>query len=361
MNLRQIAKPFKYLCSDDFKFLRSKFWWKVASKTPGISSILRRRQRPSNNHLGRDVFGIHFTTPVGLAAGYDRDGELIDIMGDAGFGFVEVGSITPHAQQNTISPSLFFLPADNAILHHAQTQSEGVEAVIRNIKRHKSRTIVGCNILKSVLTPAEEAHKDYLRLFRSLYQWADYFTVNLCDNSSDKSYIPVDREQVLRILTPLFEFRRGQNNYIPILVKISIDLTDEQIDTICDIMIDTPLDGIVACGGTTGRHGLEGSSQIMHKLGRTPGIITGDPLRERALNVVRRINQRACGHYPIIGCGGIACTEDVVDMLEAGASLVQIGTSFIYDGAKTIKQINQGLEQHFTLIEQARQRTATHE
>lgn len=359
MNFKSIIKPFKYIGSDDFKLHRSQFWWRVAGKIPGFKFLLRKMYIPPKNHLERDVFGIHFSSPIGLAAGYDSNGKLIDTMGDIGFGFVEVGSITPHAQLNTTHPALFRLKEDKALLYRAETESEGVEQVIQNLKKRHSKTVVGCNILKSILTPADEAPQDYLRLFRSLYQWADYFTVNLCDNTSAHQYTPSDKEEILRILNPLFDFRRGQNNYIPILIKISPDLSDEQIDLMCDIMLDTPLDGIVACGGTSGRYNIEASAQQMHKLGRTPGIICGEPIRERALEVVQRIYRRSRGSYPIIGCGGISTAEDAYKMMRAGASLVQIGTEFIYNGASAIKQINQELERQFLLIEQAKQRTAS--
>ena len=192
-------------------------------------------------------------------------------------------------------------------------------------------------------------------MFRSLYQWADYFTINLCDNTTAHPYIPTEREEILRILNPLFEFRRGQNNYIPILMKISPDLSDEQIDLMCDIMIETPLDGIVACGGSITRQNIEASATQLHKLGRSAGIISGAPLRERALEVVRRIYRRSQGYYPIIGCGGISTAEDVHNMLEAGASLVQIGSEFLYGKASSLRVMTQELEHQFQLLNEADQ------
>ena len=148
----------------------------------------------------------------------------------------------------------------------------------------------------------------------------------------------------MAILTPLFEFRRGQNQYRPILLKISPDMTDEQIDMMADIMLDTPLDGIVATGGTTGRYGLDNSTKLMHELGRTEGTLSGKPLKNRAIEVVKRIYDRSKGTYPIIGCGGISTAEDAKAMLDAGATLVQICTEFIYSGGKAIRRINLGLD-----------------
>ena len=295
---------------------------------------------------------MKFSSRIGLAAGYDRNGTMIDAMEATGFGFVEIGSITPHPQRNDSRHSLYKLEGDRALLHYSEIESAGVEQVIRNIKRHSSRVIVGCNIAKGATTARENAAIDYLRLFRPLYQYADYFTVNICCNTAEATYVPRDRDEIMAILTPLFEFRRGQNQYRPILLKISPDLTDEEIDTMTDIMLDTPLDGIVACGGTTGRYGLDNSKTTMHALGRIPGALCGKPLKERSLEVVRRIHERAKGTYPIIGCGGISTPDDALAMLEAGATLVQIGTEYIYGGGKSIRNIRAGLNERLRKAEQ---------
>ena len=295
---------------------------------------------------------MKFSSRIGLAAGYDRNGTMIDAMEATGFGFVEIGSITPHPQHNDSRHSLYKLEGDRALLHYSEIESAGVEQVIRNIKRHSSRIIVGCNIAKGATTARENAAIDYLRLFRPLYQYADYFTVNICCNTAEATYVPRDRDEIMAILTPLFEFRRGQNQYRPILLKISPDLTDEEIDTMTDIMHDTPLDGIVACGGTTGRYGLDNSKTTMHALGRIPGALCGKPLKERSLEVVRRIHERAKGTYPIIGCGGISTPDDALAMLEAGATLVQIGTEYIYGGGKSIRNIRAGLNERLRKAEQ---------
>ena len=298
-----------------------------------------------NSHLGRDVFGIRFRSPIGLAAGIDRNGEIIDSLAAAGFGFVEIGSVTPREQGASPHPYLFRLKKDHALLYNSQIESAGVEQVIENIKKHRNRMVVGCNIAKNALTDREDAPREYLRLFRPLYQYVDYFTVNICLNTTGKPYVPCQKEEVMAILQPLFEFRRGQNQYRPLLLKISPDLTNEQVDMMADIMIDTPLDGIVACGGTTGRHGLENSTQQTHKLGRINGALYGTPLKERTLEVIRRIYARAQGTYPIIGCGGITTADDVMDMLEAGATLVQLSTEFIYGGGKSMRNIRLGLNE----------------
>ena len=343
---KSILAPIKYLASADFSLRFKKWRQQAVAAMPLGRYFMRRRYAPAAEHLDMETFGMHFSSPIGLAAGYDRNGTLIDTMDAMGFGFVEVGAITPREQHNNSFPTLYNLENDRAIINCADIDSDGVERVIENIKRRNSRIIVGCNIAKNSATAPENAPRDYLRLFRPLYQYADYFTVNICLNSSASPYLPCDREEVMAILQPLFEFRRGQNQYRPLLLKISPDLTNEQIDMMADIMIDTPLDGIVACGGSTGRHGLEHSTDIIHKLGRTPGAMYGAPLKERTLEVIRRIYDRAQGTYPIIGCGGITSAQDAIDMLEAGATLVQLSTEFIYGGGKSLRNIRIGLNEH---------------
>ena len=171
---------------------------------------------------------------------------------------------------------------------------------------------------------------DYLRVFRNLYQYIDYFAVNVSYNTTHKQYVPRTRESIMKILEPLFDFRRGQNQYRPILLKISPDLTNEEIDLMTDIMVDTPLDGIIATNATTHPQGLNTSQEVLRKNGS--GAVSGAPLTERAIEVVRRVYERCNGTYPIIGVGGLMTGDDVKRMMEAGATLVQVYTGFVYNG-----------------------------
>lgn len=350
--MKNIFKPIRYLFSDDFALRLTQWRTALIARIPLGLTLLRNRYTIPTEYLGLDAFGMSFPSRIGLGAGYDRNGELIDAMAATGFGFVEIGTITPKPQQGAPSPALHRLKNDKALLYCGQTESQGVERVIENIKRHNNKIIIGCNIAKNDSTPAEDAPRDYLRLFRPLYQYADYFTVNICRNSSEQPYVPTSREEIMAILQPLFEFRRGQNQYRPILLKISPDLDNEQIDLMTDIMIDTPLDGMVACAATTGRYGLENSKQTIHSLGRKAGTISGHPLQARALEVVRRVHSRAKGTYPIIGCGGISTADDALAMLEAGASLVQVTTEYIYGGGKSIRNMRAGLNERLRKAQQ---------
>ncbi len=190
--------------------------------------------------------------------------------------------------------------------------------------------IVGCNIGRNTSTPPENATEDYLKLFRNLYQYADYFTVNIgCGNICNEADQDI-RGQVLQILDPLFDFRRGQNHYRPIMLKISPDMDDATIDTVTDILIETPLDGIVAVTGTRSRDQLHTDAAAVAKIGM--GNLSGEPLTRRAIEIVRRIHSRSGGTYPIIGVGGLMNADDVRAMLAAGADLVQLYTGFIYEG-----------------------------
>lgn len=343
--INSLLNPIRYILSDDFALRRRKWLTAMIGRTKLGRYILRRRYHTPTEWLEVETFGMKFPSPIGLAAGYDNNGTMIDAMQATGFGFVEIGSITSQPQRASSSPSLHKLYQDRAIFYNGDIESDGVEAVIENIKRHHSRIIVGCNIAKSSSTAAADAPTEYLRLFRPLYQYADYFSINICCNSTDKPYTPFDRDEVMAILRPLFEFRRGQNQYRPILLKISPDMSDEQIDTMTDIMLETPLDGIVATGGTTGRYGLERSAAKMHAIGRRSGIVCGAPLKKRVLEVVSRIHQRSKGTYPIIACGGISTPDDAMAMLNAGASLLQVGTEYIYGGGKSIRNLREGLNE----------------
>ncbi len=291
--------------------------------------------------LEREVFGRRFANPIGLAAGFDPNGEVCREWGAAGFGFIEVGTVTPRPQPGNPRPRIFRLPKDRAIISRIGMANRGLEKTIQYLRRPHEGLIVGCNIGRNAATPAEEAPADYLKLFRNLYQYADYFSVNLCcDNACDENFTH-SREYVLRILEPLFDFRRGQNQYRPVMLKISPDLTDEEVDTITDILIDTPLDGIVATNGTHRREGLHTSRTSIEKIGS--GRLTGPTLTARTIEIVRRIHARSGGTYPIIAVGGLMSVDDARALFAAGADLVQLYTGFVYEGPRLVRDICRAL------------------
>ncbi len=303
---------------------------RIADKIPTCKWFLRKIYAVESKELEREVFGLRFPNPIGMAAGYDRNGEIFRPLSSLGFGFVEIGTVTPRPQQGNPKPRVFTLPNDCAILNRIGLASKGLEAVIENVRKEHKGIIIGCNIGKNTVTPPEEAAMDYLRVFRNLYQYIDYFTVNVSYNTTHKQYIPRSRESIMKILEPLFDFRRGQNQYRPILLKISPDLTNEEVDLMTDIMVDTPLDGIIATNATTHYEGLKTPQEVLRKNGA--GAVSGAPLTERSIELVRRIYERCNGTYPIIGVGGLMTSDDVKRMMDAGATLVQVYTGFIYNG-----------------------------
>ncbi len=304
---------------------------RIADKIPLAKWFMRKIYAVEDKSLEREVFGLHFRNPIGLAAGFDRNGEVFRPLSALGFGFVEIGTVTPRPQQGNPKPRVFALPEDTAILNRIGLSSRGFEAVIENVRKGHEGIILGCNIGKNTITPPEEAAMDYLRVFRNLYQYLDYFAVNVSYNTTHKQYVPRTRESIMKILEPLFDFRRGQNQYRPILLKISPDLTNEEIDLMTDIMVDTPLDGIIATNATTHPHNLQTPQEELRRAG--VGAVSGAPLTERAIEVVRRVYERCNGTYPIIGVGGLMSGDDVKRMMDAGATLVQVYTGFVYNGA----------------------------
>lgn len=308
---------------------------------PGGRWLLRKCYAVEHPALEREVFGMRFANPVGLAAGFDRNGEAFRELAALGFGFIEVGTVTPRPQAGNPRPRVFRLPKDNAIINRIGLANRGLETAIRHLRRPHGGVIVGCNIGRNTSTPAENAPADYLKLFRNLYQYADYFTVNIsCDNSCREGTTHT-REHILQILNPLFDFRRGQNQYRPVMLKISPDMTDEVIDRITDVLMETPLDGIVATNGSHGREGLKTSRTTLEKIGS--GRLSGAPLTGRAVEIVRRIHTRSGGTYPIIGVGGLMSADDVRAMLDAGADLVQLYTGYIYEGPGLVRNVCRAL------------------
>lgn len=310
---------------------------RVVGWIPGGRWLLDKWYAERDPALEREVFGRRFPNPVGLAAGFDRNGEAVRELAALGFGFVEVGTITPQPQAGNPRPRVFRLPKDRAVVDRMGFPNRGLERAIQRLRRPHPGVIVGCNIGRNASTPPEEAPHDYLKLFRNLYQYADYFSVKLgCDNASNDRAV-YTRRYLLGILEPLFDFRRGQNQYRPVMLKVSPDMPDEVIDQITDILIETPLDGIVATNGTYRREGLRTSQTALGQIGS--GRLSGPSLNRRAVEIVRRVHTRSGGNYPIIGVGGIMTPDDVRAMLDAGADLVQLYTGYVYEGPGLVKRI----------------------
>ncbi len=309
---------------------------------PGAKTLLKMRYCEESESLNREVFGIKFKNPIGLAPGFDTSADIIDEVNSLGFGFIEVGAVTPNPQIGNPKPRLFKLEDDSALINRMGQPNKGLKCTINNIRsKRRGGIVVGCNIARNSYSPVADHPKEYLSVFRNLYQYVDYFTVNVISSNSATDGVVFDEIALRKIIEPLFEFRRGQSDYRPILVKISPDLSDEQIDVVTDIMIDTPLDGLVAVSGTLKREELKSSAASVARI--SSGRMSGAPIHARALEVVRRVHTRSEGAYPIIGVGGVMSPEDAKAMLDAGASLVQIYSGFMYEGASLVKNICKSL------------------
>ncbi len=338
---QKIIKPLLFRLSIDQAHSLAIWLLHLAARVPYGRKVLKAAYNLSHPSLEREVFGTKFRNPVGLAAGFDCNGDVINEISALGFGFVEVGTITPEEQEGNPKPRIYRLSRDRAIVNRIGNANLGWRYAIENLRKRHANIVVGCNIGVGSNTNPKYAGQDFLKSFRTLYQYADYFTVNLTSDNAALDTKSYTRERLKEALSPLFEFRRGQSEYRPIMVKISPDITDEVLDVVIDVLVETPLDGIVAVAGTRARDGLKTSAASLSKIG--VGRLSGAPLRERALEVVRYIHQKTDGAYPIIGVGGLESSEDVEAMLEAGASLVQLYSGFIYQGPSMAKRICQSL------------------
>jgi dihydroorotate dehydrogenase len=317
---------------------------RFCGRVPGLRGIVRGMFSVSDPRLEREVLGMRFPNPVGMAAGFDKDATVYRELAMLGLGFVEVGTVTPLPQPGNPKPRLFRLPKDRALINRMGFNNHGMERAADNLRARGhgcGGPIVGINIGKNTLTPAEHAPADYLKLFRRLYEFGDYFVVNVsCPNVAGLASMQTEG-QLMSIVGPMLEFRRGQNEYKPILVKISPDLSFEEIDAVVNVVTGTPVDGIVATNTTTQRDGLHISRKKLDAIGR--GGLSGGPLTRRAVEVVRYVHEKTRGAYPIIATGGVMSVDDALAMLDAGANLVQVYSGLIYNGPNFAKKICKAL------------------
>ncbi len=307
-------------------------------KLPGVPALLRSLFLTKHTALERRLFGLHFSNPVGLAAGFDKEAALVDELANLGFGFVEVGTVTPRAQPGNEQPRLFRLPADAALLNRMGFNNAGMSAAVRNLKKRKSRIIVGGNIGKNKTTPNDQAIDDYVQCFHELYDHVDYFVVNVSSPNTPDLRALQEKEPLTQLLQTLQQQRTLKSTKKPILLKIAPDLSNSQLDDIIQIVQDLKIDGVIATNTTISRDGLSAGTRDKTTLG--PGGISGKPLRERSTEVIRYIKEHASVPFPIIGVGGIHSAQDALEKLDAGASLVQVYTGLVYEGPVLVKRIN---------------------
>jgi len=309
---------------------------------PGMAALVRGITSVNDERLKREVFGLKFKNPVGVAAGFDKEAQLFGALGNLGFGFVEVGTITPKGQPGNEQPRLFRLPPDGALVNRMGFNNEGMDAALHRLKkRRRTDVVVGGNLGKNTSTSNARAAEDYLQLFESLFEVVDYFVVNVsCPNISDLRELQ-DKKALLEILGNLQKLNRKKSSPKPILLKVSPDLNFSQLDEVIELVAETGIAGVVAVNTTVSRKQLKTSDKRVRTIGR--GGLSGKPLQNRALEVVRYLSEKSGRAFPIIGVGGIFTPEDALQMLDAGADLVQVYTGFIYEGPFIAKRINKAI------------------
>jgi dihydroorotate dehydrogenase len=303
------------------------------NKILGFSGLFQALYEVKDARLEREVFGIKFKNPVGLAAGFDKDAKLYQELSNFGFGFIEIGTLTPVGQEGNPKKRLFRLKEDNAIINRMGFNNGGVKEAVERLKKNKN-VLIGGNIGKNKVTPNEEAVKDYEICFEALFPYVDYFVVNVSSPNTPNLRELQEKEPLKKLLQTLENNKLQTTNHKPILLKIAPDLTNEQLLDIIDIVNETKIAGVIATNTTISREGLQSENKS------EMGGLSGKPLTKRSTEVIRFLSEKSNKSFPIIGVGGIHTAEDAIEKLNAGASLVQLYTGFIYEGPALVKAIN---------------------
>jgi dihydroorotate dehydrogenase len=325
---------------------------------PGVKKIMRWKFGVNNTSLQRSLFGINFPNPVGLGAGFDKNARYLNELQALGFGFIEIGTVTPLPQLGNEKPRLFRLPKDKALINRMGFNNDGVKIVADRLKDWKSknlpfesqlrtptsepptlnsRLIIGGNIGKNKITPNEDAWKDYEICFAELFNLVDYFVVNVSSPNTPDLRALQEKESLRKILSHLQTINRSKINPKPLLLKIAPDLSWQQIDDIIELAMEIKLDGLVATNTTIDRSGLTTPNSRLETIGM--GGLSGLPVKQRSTEIVQYIHQKTKGQLPVIASGGVFSGADAKEKLQSGASLVQVWTGFIYEGPGIVKQI----------------------
>ena len=311
---------------------------KIAHKIPGISYLLRTAFSIKDKGLERKLFGLTFPNPVGLAAGFDKDAKLFQELSNFGFGFVEIGTLTPKPQDGNPKKRMFRLPEDEGLINRLGFNNQGVEAAVKRLKKNQG-VLIGGNIGKNKITPNEDAVNDYIYCFEALFDHVDYFVVNVSSPNTPNLRALQDKEPLTHLLSTLKGLNDQKDKPKPILLKIAPDLSDDQLLDIIEIVTSVKIDGVIATNTTLSREGLQSKNK------EEKGGLSGRPLTQRSTEVIRFLVEKSNNAFPIIGVGGVHKPQDAIEKLEAGASLIQLYTGFVYEGPGVVKRINKALIQ----------------
>jgi len=333
---RYLIKPILFLGDPEWihYFVFGLIRW--IHKIPGLPFLIRSLYQVNDPRLEREVFGIRFKNPVGLAAGFDKDAKLYQELSNFGFGFIEIGTLTPKGQDGNPKKRLFRLPQDEGLINRMGFNNEGVAAAIPRLQKNK-HIIIGGNIGKNKITPNEKAVEDYIQCFKTLYPFVDYFVVNVSSPNTPNLRALQEKKPLTDLLNTLQKLNQATEKLKPILLKIAPDLTEEQLLDIIEIVQVTNTDGVIATNTTLSREGLQSPNKS------ETGGLSGKPLSRRSTDVIRFLSKKSNNAFPIIGVGGIHSPEDALEKIKAGASLVQLYTGFVYEGPGVVKRINKFL------------------
>ena len=313
------------------------------SKIPGVPKLLRALYLNKDPRLERTLFGLTFKNPVGLAAGFDKNAVLFNELADFGFGFVEIGTLTPKGQEGNPKQRLFRLKDDQGLINRMGFNNDGVAAAITHLKKNKKKLIIGGNIGKNTGIPLEQYTQDYCDTFYELHPYVDYFVLNVsCPNVGSHAKLQ-DKDYLLELIGAVQKINAEKPVQKPILLKIAPDLNSQQLDEIIELVAETQIDGVIASNTSTNREGLKTPKNQLEAIGN--GGLSGLPIKERSTATIQYLADHSNKAFPIIGVGGIHTAEDALEKIDAGADLVQLYTGFVYEGPRLIKEINKALLQ----------------
>jgi len=333
---RYLIKPILFIGDPEWIHYFTFSLIKLVNKIPGISQLIRLLYEVNHPKLERELFGIKFKNPIGLAAGFDKDAKLFEELSNFGFGFIEIGTLTPKPQQGNSKKRLFRLPKDQGLINRMGFNNEGVEAAIPRLNKNKN-IIIGGNIGKNKATPNKNAVNDYRICFNALYPFVDYFVVNVSSPNTPNLRDLQEKEPLTELLNTLQDLNQSKEKPKPILLKIAPDLNKDQLLDIIDIIKKTNIAGVIATNTTLSRNGLLSSNQI------ESGGLSGKPLKDKSTEVIRFLVEKSKKAFPIIGVGGIHKPKDAIEKLNAGADLIQLYTGFVYEGPAVVKRINRAI------------------
>ena len=318
---------------------------KFLHKIPFVPAIIRGLYQVNDKTLERNLFGLTFKNPVGLAAGFDKNAVLYNELANFGFGFVEIGTVTPKGQEGNPKKRLFRLKDDKGIINRMGFNNEGLEAAIKQLKKNKGKILIGGNIGKNTTTAPEGYTADYIACFKGLHPYVDYFVLNVsCPNVGSHAKLD-DVAYLKELITEVQELNKqlatAENKSKPILLKIAPDLNNNQLDEIIALVAATKIEGVIASNTSVNREGLKVSKERLEAIGN--GGLSGQPVKDRSTRVIKYLADNSNKAFPIIGVGGVHSAKDALEKIDAGADLVQVYTGFIYEGPKLVKQINKAI------------------